>query len=872
MNNNGDAMKIWTMMMAAWLLALGVAAQARLTGRVTDTSGKPVARAIVKVYGAKGDSLAAYSSTDAKGNYVLTVKVTAPQLRLRVSHLSYRPGELTAENRSQHLPDVRLQPGGQQLREVTVRAPALRITGDTLSYNVNQLKSGDDRNIEDVIRRIPGVTVETNGKIKYNGEDINRFYIEGLNMLGGDYTIATKNVRPDDVSAVEVYQNHQPIQALKDVEFSERAALNLKLKKKSLLRPVGYAKAGAGGGAGTAWTGEAFMMLIAPKHQHMVTLKGGNFGRDYSSEIATMPGFGSGESEPLAASVFNDEVFSSGALPDNRYRRGTSAIASVRNLFKLGESLTMTVAGSYGYGDQQYGSDRTTDYLGAGGERIVVQELGQTSLRHQLGRLNLRLEQNSASLYLYNDLKLRGSFDRNRYLAAGTVNARQRNALDTYGLTDDFRIVRRRGQRAFQLQGALSYAQTPDGHLRAVDTAADSLLADQRTGGRTLRFRMGTSYSWFLSQLSQLGLALTFQAAHDQMDSESSLGQNDARGYQFVTSVGPRYTLRYGMAIWKLQADVQMYDLAYRDPLNGVRYSRHRPYLAPSTSLNLRFSPLVTASMKAGYGVNHGGLSSFVLRPLWVTYREQRTMGDGALPREERFYLNAALNLENSFKGYRVKFSGAFNATQDDLMASSHVSETGTQLSVVNQKNTTRYWVASASYMQNIFDKRMLFSFNASVNGRRSAVLREDVCYGTRSLFTTLNGSMRQTFWDEHIVAQASVSWLRSSVRTDGLADNTHFDNVSAYLNLSVFPVKQFQLYATCSYNVNEMEEGHFRHDLFLDGGMRYMHGHWEAELAARNLTNRRLYVIRSSSLFDVTTDTYRLRPAEALLTLRYNF
>ena len=58
----------------------------------------------------------------------------------------------------------------------------------------------------------------------------------------------------------------------------------------------------------------------------------------------------------------------------------------------------------------------------------------------------------------------------------------------------------------------------------------------------------------------------------------------------------------------------------------------------------------------------------------------------------------------------------------------------------------------------------------------------------------------------------------------------------------------------------------------FLDGGMRYMLGHWEAELAARNLTNRRVYVIRSSSLFDVTTDTYRLRPAEALLTLRYNF
>ncbi len=686
-------MKTWTMMMVAWLMALGVAAQARLTGRVTDTSGKPVSRAIVKVYGAGSDSLVAYGSTDAKGAYVLTVKTQAPRLLLRISHLSYRTGELTADNRPQQLPEVRLQPGGQQLREVTVRAPALRVMDDTLSYDVNQLKSGDDRNIEDVIRRIPGITIETNGNIKYNGEDINCFYIEGLNMLGGDYTIATKNVRPDDVSKVEVYQNHQPVKALKDVEFSDRAALNLKLKRKSLLRPVGYAKAGVGGGTGTAWTGEAFTMLIAPKHQHMITLKGGNFGTDYSNEIATMSGFGSGESNPLAASVFRDEVFSSGALPDNRYRRGTSVVASARNLFKLGESLTLTVAGSYGYGDQQYGSDRTTDYLGAGGERIVVQELGQTSLRHQLGRLNLRVEQNSAKLYLYNDLKLRGSFDRNRYLVTGTMNARQRNAVETYGLTDDFRMVHRRGGRVFQLQGALSYAQTPDGHLRALDTAADTVLADQRTGGRTLRFRMGTSYSWLLSQVSQLGVALTFQAAHDQMDSEAGIGQNDARGYQFVTSIGPKYTLRYGMAVWDVRMDVQMYDLNYRDPVNGVRYSRHRPYLSPSTKLFLRISPLLSATAEAGYGVNHGGLSSFVVRPLWVTYREQRTMGDGTLSRTERFHMNAGLELENSFKGFRVNFRGAFNTAQDDRMASSHVRETGTQLEVVNLKNTSRNWL-----------------------------------------------------------------------------------------------------------------------------------------------------------------------------------
>ena len=102
--------------------------------------------------------------------------------------------------------------------------------GDTLLYNVAAFRSASDRNIEDVIRKLPGISVSENGTISYQGESINKFYIEGLDLLSGRYALATRNISPDDIASVSIYENHQPKKVLKDISFSEKAALNLKLK------------------------------------------------------------------------------------------------------------------------------------------------------------------------------------------------------------------------------------------------------------------------------------------------------------------------------------------------------------------------------------------------------------------------------------------------------------------------------------------------------------------------------------------------------------------------------------------------------------------------------------------------------------------
>ena len=178
---------------------------------------------------------------------------------------------------------VLLTPEATGIREVTIRAPRLSFRGDTVSYNVSRFTEAQDRSIADVLRKMPGIEVAKSGEIRYNGQPINNFYIEGLDMLDGRYGQATNNIAPQDVASVEVMENHQPIKALKDIVFSDRAAINLRLKPHAKARWTGTLR-GSGGWSPALWNGALFAMRIGARGSRWSTSKpttrGKTLGRD----------------------------------------------------------------------------------------------------------------------------------------------------------------------------------------------------------------------------------------------------------------------------------------------------------------------------------------------------------------------------------------------------------------------------------------------------------------------------------------------------------------------------------------------------------------------------------------------------------------
>lgn len=272
-----------------YLIFLSVAvcavAQVNVSGTVVaKESNEPLTGASVIVKGADG-KIRKYATSKGDGGFAMSLPSVAG-CRLEVSMMSFAKQSIPLDSVSFPL-TVYLEPGKTLLKEVTVKADRIREQGDTITYNVGSFAQQQDRSIGDVLKRMPGIDVANNGKIQYQGEDINKFYIEGSDLLGGKYGIATNGISHEDVGAVEVMENHQPMQVLSGISFSDKAAINLKLKNKAKATWSFHGDAGGGYSwqpEGGVWDGELFAMAVMPGFQNITTFKTNNIGEDLSAQ------------------------------------------------------------------------------------------------------------------------------------------------------------------------------------------------------------------------------------------------------------------------------------------------------------------------------------------------------------------------------------------------------------------------------------------------------------------------------------------------------------------------------------------------------------------------------------------------------------
>lgn len=184
---------------------------------------------------------------------------------------------------------IALKEKAEEIKEVVVKPKAMWRRGDTLTYNVAQLTQKQDKYIEDVIKHIPGVKVAPTGNIYYQGKEINKFYVEGLDMMGSSYAQVSRNLTADKVRNVQVYENHEPVKMNRGITFSEQAAMNIQLKDGAKGVWTGVAEAGAGlalkDGSGWLRDGRIVGMFFGSKRQALSMYKTNNTGKNISSEV-----------------------------------------------------------------------------------------------------------------------------------------------------------------------------------------------------------------------------------------------------------------------------------------------------------------------------------------------------------------------------------------------------------------------------------------------------------------------------------------------------------------------------------------------------------------------------------------------------------
>ncbi|WP_301390743.1 carboxypeptidase-like regulatory domain-containing protein [uncultured Duncaniella sp.] len=414
-------------------------AQVNVSGTVVDKdSNEPLTGASVIVKGADG-KIKKYATSKGDGGFAMSLPSVAG-CRLEVSMMSFAKQSIPLDSVSFPI-TVQLEPGTTLLKEVTVKADRIHEQGDTITYNVGSFAQQQDRSIGDVLKRMPGINVEQSGKIQYQGEDINKFYIEGSDLLGGKYGIATNGISHEDVGAVEVMENHQPMQVLSGISFSDKAAINLKLKNKAKATWSFHGDAGGGYSwqpDGAIWDGELFAMAVMPNFQNITTFKTNNIGEDLSAQATDF--FASRRGTDLSRYV----GVSLPGVPNLSRKRtlfNRSALVSTNALWKLGRGEFKTQI-DYSFNRITAEAANVTTYFLNDGNRVVTEDRNGVDRSHSLsGKFIYELNQKTA--FINNTLKTNIDWDDVRLGVTGSLSNNQTASLPDYYVGNDFKLIKR---------------------------------------------------------------------------------------------------------------------------------------------------------------------------------------------------------------------------------------------------------------------------------------------------------------------------------------------------------------------------------------------------------------------------------------------
>lgn len=215
-----------------FITTLCFAQSVKLEGLITDSKTVGLEMANVMAVNKNTKAMDAYAITNDKGKFILNLKPNTSYV-LKVSYLGMQNKELEIGTTSENsIKNIALEEGGIELDGVEiVREMPVSIKGDTIVYNADSFKSGTERKLEDILKKLPGVEVNADGEIEVEGKRVTKLMVEGKDFFDGDTKLGVKNIPADAIDKIQVLRNYSEIGALKSVENNQdNIAMNIKLK------------------------------------------------------------------------------------------------------------------------------------------------------------------------------------------------------------------------------------------------------------------------------------------------------------------------------------------------------------------------------------------------------------------------------------------------------------------------------------------------------------------------------------------------------------------------------------------------------------------------------------------------------------------
>ncbi|WP_139785406.1 carboxypeptidase-like regulatory domain-containing protein [Chryseobacterium phocaeense] len=218
-----------------FLLFLKISAQTEIKGFIVSEEVQPVSRANIILTDSQ-DNIITFAFSNKDGSFLLKTDKFGDFI-LQISAMGYSakkiPISFIKKGTSIDLKTIKLEiEKVKEIKEVIIkRTTPIRLKKDTIEYNAQSFSNGTEQNVEELLKKLPGITVQSDGKIKFGNKEVERVMIENDDLFERGYQTLTQNMPSQPLDKIQVLKNYSRNKLLKNIEDTERIALNLTLKE-----------------------------------------------------------------------------------------------------------------------------------------------------------------------------------------------------------------------------------------------------------------------------------------------------------------------------------------------------------------------------------------------------------------------------------------------------------------------------------------------------------------------------------------------------------------------------------------------------------------------------------------------------------------
>ena len=207
----------------------------KVKGSVKDTvSNISVSNAVVALLSPKDSILKKFVRTAPDGSYSFNDLKPGPYI-LMVMHPTYGDyvDNIEIKNEEESIPMIPLTSKSKLLTAIILKSGSpIKIKGDTTIYTADSFKVSANANVEELLKKLPGIQVDKNGEIKAMGEKVEKVLVDGEEFFGDDPGMAVKNLRADAVKEVQVFDKKSDQAEFTGIDDGEKhKTINLKMKE-----------------------------------------------------------------------------------------------------------------------------------------------------------------------------------------------------------------------------------------------------------------------------------------------------------------------------------------------------------------------------------------------------------------------------------------------------------------------------------------------------------------------------------------------------------------------------------------------------------------------------------------------------------------